>query len=84
MLLNAIYSKIFKVALSDDIALNSYNRKGIRYGELRVLAYLRNSHCSIADFLDWKLDVMGGENREKIDYTIFELSLIHISEPTRH
>ena len=72
MLLNAIYSKIFKVALSDDIALNSYNRKGIRYGELRVLAYLRNSHCSITDFLDWKLDVMGGENREKIDYTIFE------------
>ncbi len=73
MLLNAVYSKIFKVVLSDDVTLNSYNKKGIRYGELRVLAYLRNTHCIITNFLDWKLDVMGDENRQKIDYTVFEV-----------
>lgn len=73
MVLNAIYSKVFKVTLSDDIALNSYNKKGISYGELRALAYLRNTRCSISDFLDWKLDVIGNENQQKIDYTIFEV-----------
>lgn len=73
MFLNAIYSKIFKVNLSDDVVLNSYDKKGITYGELRVLIFLRNSNCDIQKFLKWQLDVMSAENLQNVDYTIFEV-----------
>lgn len=52
MMLNAIYSKIFKVDISDDISIHSYNKKEIRYGELRTLVYLRNNLCDADQFLN--------------------------------
>lgn len=73
MFLNAVYSKVFKVSLSEDIALSSYNKKDISYGELRVLAFLRNGNCSISEFFKWKLQIMSEDNRQKVDYTIFEV-----------
>lgn len=73
MFLNAVYSKIFKVNLSEDVVLSSYDKKGITYGELRLLVFLRNPRCDIQQFFKWKLDVMSGDNLQNVDYTIFEV-----------
>lgn len=73
MFLNAIYSKIFKVSLSEDVVLSSYDKKGITYGELRSLVYLRNSQCDIHQFFNWKMDVMSPDNLQNVDYTLFEV-----------
>lgn len=73
MFLNAVYSKIFKVSLSDDVVINSYDKKSITYGALRVLAYLRNNSFDIQKFLQWDLDLMSPENLQKVDYTLFEV-----------
>lgn len=73
MFLNAVYSKIFKVKVSDEIILGSYDKKGISYGALRVLAYLRNTHCNIEQFFKWSIDIMSPENLQKVDYSLFEV-----------
>lgn len=73
MFLNAVYSKVFKVTLSEDVVLNSYDKKGITYGELRVLVYLRNANCDIRRFLNWKMEPMSAENLQNVDYTVFEV-----------
>ena len=73
MFLNAVYSKIFKVSLSDDLFLSSYDKKGITYGELRVLSYLRNNVCDIDKFFKWEIEPLSPHNMQKIDYTIFEV-----------
>jgi hypothetical protein len=73
MFLNAVYSKLFKVRLSDDLALSSYDKKGINYGELRTLAFLRNSNCDIKEFFNWNMKVMSTDNLQSVDYTIFEV-----------
>lgn len=73
MFLNAVYSRIFKVSLSDDVVLNSYDKKGISYGELRVLVYLRNPNCKIDNFLNWQMELRSSENMQNIDYTVFEV-----------
>lgn len=73
MFLNAVYSKVFKVALSEDVVLSSYDKKGITYGELRALAYLRNTNCDVKKFLKWKMEIMSPDNFQNVDYTIFEV-----------
>ncbi len=73
MFLNAIYSRIFKVNLSEDVVLSSYDKKGITYGELRSLVYLRNSKCDIQQFFNWQMDVMSPDNMQNVDYTLFEV-----------
>lgn len=73
MFLNAVYSKIFKVSLSDDVVINSYDKKTITYGALRVLAYLRNSKFDMDKFWKWNLELMSPENMQKVDYTLFEV-----------
>ena len=73
MFLNAIYSKLFKVILSEDIVISSYDKKGIQYGELRVLSFLRNNRFTMKKFENWQIDVMSADNAQKIDYTIFEV-----------
>ena len=85
MFLNALYSKIFKVDISDTVVLNSYDKKGITYGELRTLIYLRNEKCNISYFLNWNLQLMEGENAQNIDYSLFEVLGAYkkyVSEPT--
>ena len=73
MFLNAVYSKIFKVSLSDDIVINSYDKKNITYGALRVLVYLRNNGFDMDKFWKWDLELMSPENMQKVDYTLFEV-----------
>lgn len=73
MFLNALYSKIFKVEISDAVVLNSYDKRGVTYGELRTLIYLRNEKCNIQYFLNWNMQLMEGENAQNIDYSLFEV-----------
>lgn len=73
MFLNSIYSRIFKVNLSEDVVLSSYDKKGITYGELRSLVYLRNPKCDIQRFFNWEMDIMSTDNMQNVDYTLFEV-----------
>lgn len=73
MFLNAVYSKVFKVNLSEDVVLSSYDKKGITYGELRILVFLRNKNCDIQQFFKWKMEVMSADNLKKVDYNVFEV-----------
>lgn len=73
MFLNAVYSKVFKINLGEDIVLSSYDKKGITYGELRTIVYLRNVSFNVKKFLKWDMDLMSGDNMQKVDYTIFEV-----------
>lgn len=73
MFLNAVYSQIFKVVLSEDVVVSSYDKKGITYGELRILVYLRNDNCDIGNFFKWNMEIMSSENKQNIDYTVFEV-----------
>ncbi len=84
MFLNAVYSSIFKVMISDDLVLNSYSRKGITYGVLRCLVYLRNKRCKIEDFLNWSINIYSSENAQIIDYSIInvlDIFRIYVKEP---
>lgn len=72
MFLNAVYSKVFKVHLSEDVVLSSYDKKGISYGALRLLVFLRNSNCDIQHFFKWRMEVMEADNLQNIDCTVFE------------
>ena len=85
MFLNALYSKIFMVDISDAVVLNSYDKKGVTYGELRTLTYLRNEKCNIQHFLNWNMQLMEGENAQIIDYSLFEVLGAYkkyVSDPT--
>lgn len=73
MFLNAVYSRIFKVRLSDDMVMGSYDRAGITYGALRALAFLRNSECSTTEFLNWGIDLADADNMRAADYLIFRV-----------
>ena len=73
MFLNAVYSTLFKVDISDAIVISSYDRTGISYGELRLLAYLRNYNFVLEDFWGWRLDISSLENGHTIDYGILEV-----------
>lgn len=73
MFLNSIYSKVFKVVLSDDVVLSSYDKKGITYGELRTLVYLRNTKCDVETFFKMQMEIMSPENLQNVDYTVFEV-----------
>lgn len=73
MFLNAVYSKVFKVGVSEDVVISSYDKKGIAYGELRVLIYLRNANCNIEKFLNWQMEITAIDNLQNVDYTVFEV-----------
>lgn len=73
MFLNAVYSSVFNITLSESIFLTSYEKKGITYGVLRTLVYLRNGQCSVKQFLGWQMEIKDPENAQKIDFDIFEV-----------
>ena len=72
-LLNAMYSYVFRIQLSDDMFLNSYDRKSIDYGTLRTLVYLRNKSCNLNKFFQKKIQFSDRDNKRTIDYSIFEV-----------
>ena len=46
MVLNALYSRLFSVQLNDDLFITRQVKRALSYGELRILAYLRNNWFS--------------------------------------
>ena len=72
-LLNAMYSYVFQIQLSDAMLLNSYDRKSIDYGTLRTLVYLRNKNCDLNRFVQKKVQFLNRDNKRTIDYSIFEV-----------
>lgn len=84
MFLNAVYSRVFKINISDEFVLNSYDKKGITYGTLRCLVYLRNKKCNVSNFLNWSIDITSDQNKQTIDYSIINVLDIYktyIREP---
>lgn len=73
MVLNAIYSYLFNVQMNDQMILTKNSRKPLIYGELRVLALIRNTlfdkniYQKIPEI--WKDE----ENLLKMDYAILEV-----------
>ncbi len=85
-LLNAMYSYCFKIELSDDMFLNSYDRKSVDYRTLRTLVYLRNKNCDLDKFIQNRLSFRDRDNRRTIDYSIFEVLEIfenYVIDPDR-
>lgn len=77
MFLNAVYSQLFKLTLTDDFILNCYDKKGISYGVLRIMIFLRNPRCNLKEFINWRIDLTLPENKQKIDYTILEVLQVY-------
>ena len=72
MTLNAVYSCLFNVRIDDQMMLAKENRKSLVYGELRVLALLRNRAFS-EEYYALVSDIWKQEDcRLKIDYAIME------------
>lgn len=73
MVLNAIYSYLFNVQMNDQMILTKNSRKPLIYGELRVLALIRNTlfDKNIYQIIPevWKDE----ENLLKMDYAILEV-----------
>lgn len=73
MFLNAVYSKIFNITISDSLMINSQNREGITYGQLRTLVYLRSEDFVLHTFLNKNIDLNDDNNQIIIDYSLLEV-----------
>ena len=73
MVLNARFSKILNVEISDNFVIEKQIKKPLLYGELRLLIFLRNRNFTLAKLESMKFDLSVKENLLKIDYTILEV-----------
>lgn len=75
MTLNAMFSHIFNVRASDNFQVEQNDNRCLKYYELRILSYLKNSNFNLNDFnlfLSGILDELEHSNGlETIDYAIF-------------
>lgn len=84
MLLNALFSCLLKIEISDEVVLQKTNNRKITYFELRLLELLRNKHFSIKRFAEIKNDLKKDEYQYSIDYSIMQVLSIFrtfVSEP---
>ena len=73
MVLNALYSRLFSVQLNDDLFITRQVKRALSYGELRILAYLRNSWFSKEIYKVYSINLLDEDNVSKIDYSIMEV-----------
>lgn len=73
MILNSIFSVIFKSELEDGFIINKRTNRKINYRELRALIYLRNSNFKLSDFRQLIDSLLEKEYLNGIDYTILEV-----------
>lgn len=73
MLLNAKFSKILNIDISDNFVLEKQIRKPLIYSELRLMVFLRNRKFTIDKFIKTDFGLNKKENLLKIDYTILEI-----------
>lgn len=73
MLLNARFSKILNIDISDNFVLEKQIRKPLIYSELRLMIFLRNRKFTIDKLIKMDFGLRKKENLLKIDYTILEV-----------
>lgn len=82
--LNAIFSQMINVDMSDSSIIQKRDNRPLYYFELRLLIYLRNNQCNTADFKKFANDVlsvaMNDNSIENIDYQIIEVLYILIAK----
>ena len=86
MVMNAIYSYLFNVEISDQPILAKNSKKGLTYGELRILSFLRNPLFNIEEFQKREILLDNGQNEHTVDYSIMrviEIFYSFVKEPVR-
>lgn len=73
MVANAIYSQLFSVEIEDCFEVRKINGRSLRYGEFRILLFLRNRLFTEEMFLEQKILLKDPNNKEDLDYTIMEV-----------
>lgn len=73
MVLNALYSRLFSVQLNDDLFITRQVKRALSYGELRILAYLRNKWFSKEIYQVYGINLLDENSTSKIDYSIMEV-----------
>lgn len=73
MVLNAVFSCLFMIEISDDVILQKINNRKITYFELRILELLRNKYFSMNKFIVLKSDFAKSEYHYSIDYSIMQV-----------
>lgn len=73
MVLNAVFSCLFMIEISDDVILQKINNRKITYFELRLLELLRNKYFSMNKLISLKSDFVRSEYYYSIDYSIMQV-----------
>ena len=73
MILNAIYSFLLQVEISDYMLVTKKTKTTLTYGELRLLVFLRNRWFEEKYYEEFQLDLEVESNLLKIDYSIMEV-----------
>lgn len=73
MVLNAVFSCLLMIEISDDVILQKINNRKITYFELRLLELLRNKYFSLNKFIALKSDFNKTDYHYSIDYSIMQV-----------
>lgn len=77
---------MFNVEISDQPILAKNSKKGLTYGELRILSFLRNPLFNIEEFQKREILLDNGQNEHTVDYSIMrviEIFYSFVKEPVR-
>ena len=82
MVMNTIYSYLFNVEISDHPVLAKNSKKALTYGELRILAFLRNPWFQTEEFRKREIVLKDPLNKGVVDYSIMRVMEIFYSSYT--
>lgn len=77
--MNTIYSYLFNVEISDHPVLAKNSKKALTYGELRILAFLRNPWFQTEEFRKREIVLKDPLNKGVVDYSIMRVMEIFYS-----
>lgn len=88
-IMNSIISRIFNVEINDNFFINKTDQRIVKYYEIRLLIYIRNSNININKFILFANTVLEElktsiEQNEKIDYSLKEVLWLfktYVKEP---
>lgn len=82
-ILNALFSYVFGIGISNSYTFAKSNNRPIQYFELRLICYLRNKHFNFNEFTTFANTILNGtkddKTPEKVDPKIFEALHIFIT-----
>lgn len=67
MILNCCFSTTCRIPVNDNMTLLRIDIKPVRYYEMRILAMLRNYHCSVEDFFEFLRSLDHNDLNERMD-----------------